>query len=232
MALLHGLVAPSGDGKVVEVHLDIMEASPAFLERLVALGFESDPFLDFFPRGYHFHYTGRVRALPEELRATLSSVDALIAEVMEEARLAEVRMYAECELVRKIDHFAEETAPRSLSALDHIAFKDSKIGTGAAADIHIEFRSGAVPAQVRRLLLDRKFYWVRTPASDRFPSEEIATVQTSSFLDARRVVDRLVASPLPGCTGIHLEQKLAMVKSFPDVPLPGVLELVLEEHED
>ena len=40
---LHGIAAPAGVGMVVDVHLDIMEASPAFLEHLTALGFESDP---------------------------------------------------------------------------------------------------------------------------------------------------------------------------------------------
>ncbi len=62
MALLHGLVVPLGDGMVIEVHLDIMDLNPAFLRRLNALGFEDDPFLDFYPPEYRFHYTGRTRA--------------------------------------------------------------------------------------------------------------------------------------------------------------------------
>lgn len=228
MALLHGLAAPSGEGTVVEVHLDIMEAPAAFLDRLVDLGFESDPFLDFFPPGYHFHSTGRMRVLPEKLRGELPGIGALIARVVEEARQSNVRMYAECELVRRIDHFSEATAPRSLSALEPIAFKSSSAANGAAADIHVEFRSGTVSPEVRRALLDRRFYWVRTPASDRFPSEDIATVQTSVFQHAQAVYERLVASPLPACTGIHLEQKLAMIRSYPDVPMPEVMELIAD----
>jgi hypothetical protein len=94
--------------------------------------------------------------------------------------------------------------------------------------VHVEFRAGTVPEDVRSLLHSRGFYWVRTPASQHFPSEEIATLQASVFNDARQVYDRLVAAPFPSCTGIHLEQKLAMIPSHPDLPMPGAMEMIAE----
>src|SRR5271165_4617766 len=196
---------------VIEVHLDIMDAPAAFFGRLNALGFEDDPLLDFYPPEYRFHYTGRTRAQQSEVHAVLPGIEELIAQIIKEAREADVRLYAESELVREIHHFRNEDLIRDISALDGIAFRKSSEAGLVKADVHVEFRSGTVPDEVRGLLLSRKFYWVRTPASERFPSEEIATLQASVFHDARQVYDRLVAAPLPACTGIHLEQKLAMI---------------------
>jgi hypothetical protein len=229
LTLLHGLVAPEGDGAVVEVHLDIMDAPSSFLEALGSFGFENDPFLEFFPPGYRHHYTGRMRVALEELRARRPGIDELIAQVIKLAHDSSVRMYAECELVRQIDHFAVDSGSRNHSALDGFEFHCDTAGASSAADIHVEFRSGTVSHAVRKLLLDHQFYWVKTPASPLFPSEEIATVQTSVFARARQVYERLVSVPLPACTGIHLEQKLAMIKSFEDVPLPPVVDVRARE---
>jgi hypothetical protein len=229
LTLLHGIVAPEGEGLVVEVHLDIMEVTTDFLKKLNRLGFENDPFLDFYPPGYYFHYTGRARVVERDLARELPAIDSLITQIIDEAREQHVKMYAECELVRDIRHFSDQASIRNLFALDCVTFETSSMAEPAKADIHVEFRSGAVPQAVRELLSARGFYWVRTPASDRFPSEEIATVQTSVFRHARQVYDRMVASPLPGCTGIHLEQKLTMRRSCPDVPLPPVMEAMMKQ---
>jgi hypothetical protein len=211
---------------VIEVHLDIMEAPAAFFRRLSALGFEDDPFLDFYPPEYRFHYTGRTRASRSEFHAALPGIDALIAQTIDEAQKAGVRMYAECELVREIHHFDKGDLVRHLSALDGVALRKSREPDLVKADVHVEFQSGTVPDQVRALLLNGNFYWVRTPASEFFPSEEIATVQTSIFHDAQQIYNRLVAAPLPACTGIHLEQKLAMIPSHPGLPLPSAFEMI------
>ncbi len=222
MALLFGIAGPPGEGMVIEVHLDIMEANDAFLHRLNELGFEDDPFLDFFPPEYRFHYTGRTRAPQGEVHNILPGIDRLIEEVIAEAREAGIRLYAECELVREIRHFEDDGAGRGLAALDGFSFKGVR-GGEAKADVHVEFESETVTDEVRALLVERRFYWVRTPASERFPSEEIATLQTSVFHEAQLVYDRLVSDPLPGCTGIHLEQKLAMIGSHPGLRLPEVV---------
>jgi hypothetical protein len=211
---------------VIEVHLDMMQPTARFLERLRTLGFEDDPFLDFYPPEYHYHFTGRARVLQSDLHSTLPAIESLAAQVIQEAREAGVQLYAETELVRDIHHFETEDANCGLSALDGVTFKESPDPLQIKADIHVEFRAGTVPEEVRDLLLKKGFYWVRTPESDRFPSEEIATAQTSVFDDAQRVYSRLVAAPLPACTGIHLEQKLAITPSHPGLPLPHPLELV------
>jgi len=226
LSVLHGLDAPAGEGKVIEVHLDMIDANTAFLGRLNDLGFENDPFLDFYPPEFRFHYTGRTRAHANEIHSKLSILGKLIDEVIEAARKAGVRMYVESELVRDIRHFDNHGSMRGLSALEGIYFRECGPGCLTKADVHVEFRAGTVPDDVRSLLLEKGFYWVSTPISERFPCEEIATLQASIFLDAQHVYDRLVAAPLPACTGIHLEQKLAMIPSHPDLPMPGAMEMV------
>jgi hypothetical protein len=231
LQILHGVEAPQCEGLVIEVHLDMMDAPAVFLNRLIARGFENDPFLDFYPLGFHFHYTGRTRSLPEDVHIALPPINELIADVMKDARNFGVRMYAECELVRDIHHFSgsvpSSESSVNLSALDGLPVSQCDKDQLPKADLHVEFKAGTVPAEVRALLLSRNFYWVRTPASDRFPSEEIATVQTSSFQDAQLIYERLIADPLPACTGIHLEQKLSMTRSSPDTPVPPVMQLDL-----
>lgn len=225
MEVLHGIVAPPGDGKIIEVHLDIMDAPDDFLRRLTEFGFESDPFLEFYPPEYTQHYTGRTRAPKSNVGDMIHDVQALIEQVMREANLANVSMYVESELVRKINHFDKNDVARNLDGIADFTFQRSASAHSTKADVHVEFRSGTVPNEVRCFLLSKLFYWVRTPQSSLFPSEEIATLQTSRFNDAREVFDRLVASPLPACTGIHLEQKLAMIPSYPDLPMPGAVEV-------
>src|SRR5689334_17681247 len=97
---LHGIVAPSGDGVVIEVHLDIMKAPDMFLRFLNGLGFENDPFLDFYPPEYRFHYTGRTRALQSDVGNVLPDIQVLTTQVIEQAKAENVKMYAEIELVR------------------------------------------------------------------------------------------------------------------------------------
>ena len=224
--VLNGLEALQGSGSVVEVHLDIMEAPRGFLDGLLAWGFENDPFLTFYPAAYRFHYTGRTRADAADLRTVLSNVNKVIDGVLAEARKLDVRLYAECELVREIRHFTADGQLRGFVGLDGLAIRKSPSTDGAKADVHVEFLSGTVSKELRTKLAESGFYWVRTPASERFPSEDIATLQTSVYRDAQTVYERLVAAPLPGCTGIHLEQKLAMIASHLDLPLPPVMELV------
>ncbi len=161
-----------------------------------------------------------------ELRIALPDIKVLIAHVLETAARAGVRMYAETELVRSIIHFDDSGGTRGLSALDGLAFHESHPEAEVKADVHVEFASGTVLPQVRSLLIDSSFYWVRTPPSTRFPSEEIATLQTSSVDQAGQVFDRIRRLPLPACTGIHLEQKLGMVPSHPDLPMPPPIEVV------
>jgi hypothetical protein len=223
MNILHGIDAPPGNGMVVEVHLDMMEAPQSFLDELVHLGFADDPFLDFFPQGYCFHYTGRARTLQKDLRALLPSITEVVESVLQKARAAGVQMYAESELVRDIKHFAPEEGAIDFTALNSFRFAESQTACAAKADIHVEFSAGTVPAEARTLLSNNHFYWVRTPASDRFPSEEIATLQATTFADASKLYESLVSKPLPGCTGIHLEQKLAIVQTHPQLPMPPVV---------
>lgn len=228
--MLNGIVPPPGEGIVIEVHLDIMEAPGSFLCSLNDFGFESDPFLDFYPPDYRFHYTGRTRVLLSDVADTLRHLRSLTAEVIEKAKAANVGMYIETEIVRDIQHFKDDGHVRNLSALNGLSFKKSARLGSAKADIHVEFRSGTVPFDVRNLLLGKAFYWVRTPSSGLFPSEEIATLQTAVFDDAQRVYSRLVTCPLPACTGIHLEQKLEMVASHPDLPMPEVVEIIRSKN--
>src|ERR1017187_8257959 len=143
-----------------------MDAPALFLRRLSALGFEDDPFLDFYPPEYHCHLTGRMRVLPHQVRVVLPSIDAVIAQAIKEARESGVRMYAESELVREIHHFGENDSARNLSALDGIVVGKCREVASVKAYVHVEFLSGTVTREVRELLLDRNFYWVRTPASD------------------------------------------------------------------
>ena len=226
MEVLHGIEAPPGDGKVVEVHLDIMDAPDDFLRRLGEFGFESDPFLDFYPPQYRLHYTGRTRALLNDVRKVISEVRALTAQIIEEAQAVGARMYVEIELVRKIHHFQASASVCNLKGLGGLAFRETPHIGSAKADVHVEFCSGTVPNDVRSLLVDKSFYWVRTPPSDRFPSEEIATLQTSDFDGGHQGYERLVNAPLPACTGIHLEQKLAMIASHPNLPMPAAVEVI------
>ena len=135
---------------VVEVHLDMMEAPPAFLQGLSMLGFEDDPFLDFFPPQYRHHYTGRTRVRQNELRIALPPIEKMVMEILERARHEDVRMYAESELVRSIIHFEDETF-RSIATLELFTFEPDPLNSPAKADVHVEFRKDTVPEAVRAL---------------------------------------------------------------------------------
>ena len=222
MKLLHGNKAPPGRGMVVEVHLDIMQASTEFLMWLTKLGFEDDPFAEFYPAEYRFHYTGRTRIPRSTLRTELPAIRGVAEQVITAAREANVRMYVETELVRRIHHFDDGNQSVGLTVLDEFTFIQNKDVPNPKADIHVEFRSGTVPFAIRSAFQAKNFYWVKTPLTELFPSEEIATLQTSTFAEARQVFDRLLACPPPACTGVHLEQKLSMIPSFPDLPMPPV----------
>jgi hypothetical protein len=225
LPMLHGLEAPACEGMVVEVHLDIKQAPDRFLEGLRQCGFADDPFLDFYPPEYCFHYTGRTRATQSQLHKLLPGIQCLVEQIVHAARLAKIDMYAESELVREIKHFEEDGRRRDCRALEGIRLEKTRREQTAKADVHVEFRKGMVSAETRAVLTGHSFYWVSTPASDRFPAEEIATLQTADFQDALTIYKRLIAEPLPDCTGIHLEQKLAMVGSRPDLPMPQVYRL-------
>jgi hypothetical protein len=225
MGRFSGIVAPAGDGMVIEVHLDILDAPVAFLHSLTELGFEDDPFLDFHPNEYKYHYTGRTRAAKTEMSAVLGEVAAAVDRILRDAREANVDLYAESELVRQIHYFGDGIPPRGLSGLNDFVFETSLDPTPAKADVHVEFRRGTVPYELHDLLVEKHFYWVVTPASEQFASEEIATLQTSTYQDACQVFDRLVEFPLPASTGIHLEQKLGVVGTRPGLRMPKVTKI-------
>ena len=224
MTLLLGITAPAGDGPILEVHVDLWEThSP--LEWLGDFGFENDPFAVFYPSGYVHHVTGRTRVHEKGLRAKMSEVDALIERVIDEARSRRVDLYTEVELVRDTKHFPQRSI-RGINVLDKFTFTPTGKCGGAKADIHIEFLAGTVPAEVREYLLRKYFYWVSTPETKYFPAEEIATLQTATYGSAQDAYKCLVVQPLPLCTGIHLEQKLSMRATRPDLPMPEVIKVL------
>ena len=226
--LLHGVVVPPGDGMVVEVHLDIMDAPIEFLRKLRGMGFENDPFVEFFPPQYKLHYTGRARATKRHIRELLNNVDVLTRHLIHEARVVKTRMYVEIELVREIRRLGRLGNPCSVSGLSDFKFQEALLASSIRADVHVEFQTGTVSEEVREFLQNKLFYWVRTPKTQCFPSEEIATLQTSTFGDASKVFKRLLKYPLPACTGLHLEQKLAMIPTHPDLPMPRAVEVLTQ----
>jgi hypothetical protein len=225
MSLLYGTNAPEGDGLVLEVHLDITQLTPEFELWLEDHGFESDPFLVFFPPQYNHHRTGRTRIAQARLKSFLPEVVALVEEVIVQARKHGVALYAETELVRQTNHFPESASEVPPNALDGIVIRPSSGADAAEADVHVEFLEGTVSNEVKKYLSDKGFYWVSTPRSARFPSEEIATLQTATFDMAKQIYDRLVSNRLSACTGIHLEQKLSMARSEPGLPMPQVMKI-------
>jgi len=225
MRLLHGVSAPPGNGTVLEVHLDIQNASPAFASWLEGIGFENDPFVLFYPPEYSWHMTGRTRIPPKGLHDVFPKIDSLVEDVIAEARLQAIRLYSEIELVRGTTYFASRGPSQDLVVLDSVTLRGTGQFGGAKADVHVEFESGRVPGEVRDYLSRNHFYWVSTPPTTHFPAEEIATLQTSTYPGAKEIYDLLVATPLPGCTGIHIEQKLSMKVSTAGLPMPEVIEV-------
>ncbi len=227
MQLLHGVSAPTGKGTVLEVHLDIQNALPAFGSWLEQIGFENDPFVVFYPPEYSGHMTGRTRVPPKGLHDVFPKVDSLVETVMVEARSQAIKLYSEIELVRGTTYFADRRPSQKLNVLDDITLRRSGQFGGAKADVHVEFESGRVPLKVRDYLSRNHFYWVSTPPTAHFPAEEIATLQTSTYPGAKVIYDLFVTAPLPGCTGIHIEQKLSMKASNAGLPMPEVIEVSL-----
>ena len=225
MKLLHGTTAPTGNGTVMEVHLDILTANQSFLDWLESLGFENDPFKDFHPSEYTRHMTGRTRALPRDLHLILPGINALVESIIDKAQAQEFDLYAEIELVRETIHFPRNEAGKINPVLDGMTFRSSGRHGGAKADIHFEFLAGTVPEAVRDYLVSKNFYWVSTPVTQHGLAEEIATLQTTQYRDAKRIFDLLATSPLPFCTGIHLEQKLLMEATKNGLPMPEVIEV-------
>ena len=225
MKLLNGISSPAGEGIILEVHLDILTTDELFESWLKSLGFESDPFKDFHPSMYVSHMTGRTRSLSKDLHKVLPGINALVQGVIAEAQAEGLDLYAETELVRQTEHFQRHQSPKIDRVLDEMSFCPSGLHGGAKADIHVEFEAGTVPAAVREYLLSKRFYWVSTPVTPNFPAEDIATLQTTQYRDAKRIFDLLVASPLPWCTGIHLEQKLLMEATSPSIPMPEIIEV-------
>ena len=142
--------------------------------------------------------------------------------VIAEAQAHEARLYLEVEIVREKTYFDGDVGEMT-DPLKNLVFSPSGVFGGAKADIHIEFPKGTVSEEVRKYLLRSCFYWVETPATELFGAEEIATLQLSEFGDAMKVYKAFVASPLPACTGIHLEQKLHMLASCEGLAMPEVI---------
>lgn len=226
MKLLYGISPPVGEGIILEVHLDIQETDQSFISWLESVGFENDPFLIFHPPQYTHHMTGRTRCLSKDLHTILPGVHALVESVIAEAHAQGFNLYTEIELARETVHFSRRESLDINNVLDLMDFRQSGLYGGAKADVHVEFENGTVPEAVREYLLDKKFYWVSTPQTQNFPSEEIATLQTTTYQGGKKIFELLVANPLPFCTGIHLEQKLSMKTTDPKLPMPEVIEVV------
>lgn len=224
--MLHGLQAPDSDGVVLEMHIDSREISPDFVTWLRSKGFENDPFDEFYPPHYDGHMTGRTRISRKQLAARLRDADALATEIVTKA--SGFDLFVEVELVLETIHFSGRDSQSFHLVLDELSFRRTGQFGGAEADVHAEWRKGTVPAHVRTYLLSKGFYWVSTPPTRLFPAEEIATLQTTTVAGGRAVFDLLVAHPLPGCTGIHLEHKprrRGMRATRPDLPMPEAIEV-------
>jgi len=221
----NGICAPQGRGLILEVHVDVRGKSrPDFISWLSARGFEEDPFSVFYPEGYVDHLTGRIRVPQKQLHRVLDKLNVTVSEVIEEARSRKIDLYTETEIVRQTTLFTALQDSFS-PVLDSLSFKRSGLFGGAKADVHVEFPSGKVPSAVRNYLMEKYFYWVATPRTKYFPSEEIATLQTSCYGMAVEVFEILATSPLPGCTAIHLEQKLSMEATRSNLLMPEVIKI-------
>jgi hypothetical protein len=217
---LDGITAPEGAGLVVEVHADVINPSSLFLEFLEGEGFEMDPFSKFYPEDYTHHLTGRVRA---DKRSSKKSIDWVVNKVRGViSQWAREKFYLEVELVRGEYHF-QIAAKQFRPSLDMFNFtKTGKYGN-AKADIHVDFPFGNVTAEIREYFIAHQFYWVQTPETQYFGPEEIATLQTETFASAAEVYGLLCQNSLLGCSGIHLEQKIVMMASRPNLPMPEVI---------
>jgi hypothetical protein len=221
---LNGILAPTGEGLIVEVHVDLIDPSPSFRDYLHAQGFEEDPFSIFFPAEYNCHMTGRTRHSQKEPNLTIESVRRLVRRLVNEGK-GECGFYVETELVRDVARFCGVLGEvsRTGDALDDVQFFATGRHGEAKADVHVEFPLGQVSEEIRRYLTSRQFYWVQAPSTTHFGPEEIATLQTETYASAVTVFQKLRAHPLPGCTAVHLEQKLGMSASRSGLPMPEVI---------
>lgn len=215
-------IRSSGDGMIIEVHVDLYRTHPSFNRWLEAQGFEDHPFSVFHPAGYTQHMTGRTRCVRGQLRGALGEINVLLDEILQHGRAFNCPCYVEIELVREVTRFQPQTAAIISHGLDQFKFTPSGVFGTAAADIHVKFRHGEVSEEVRRYLLERQFYWVATCTDPSLP-KEIATLQTATYESAIHVYWELAENPLPRCVAIHLEQKLRMVATHQGLPMPEVI---------
>ena len=220
---LFGLAPSNSTGSILEVHLDIQNHNANFDNMLSAHGFENDPFEVFFPAGYQEHRTGRILVPKKEITIVLPKIRALVEHVIIEAKHHEVELYAEIEIVRGRHRFLNNDSSIEDEILDHVELHHTNQFGGADADIHLEFLDGTVSPRVRSYLESKGFYWVKTPPTKLFPSEEIATLQTEFLGDAKRIFNLLIESPFKLATCIHLEQKLGMIATRADLLMPQVI---------
>jgi hypothetical protein len=223
---LFGLTPPNDKGETIEVHLDIQNDSPSFMKVMEEYGFEDDPFEIFFPAGYQRHMTGRICVPKKKLAVIVPKVKDLVEHVITEAKNHDLDLYAEIEILRARYPFVMNDALVEDGVLDCIELLPTDQFGAADADIHLEFLAGAVSSQTRSYLESKGFYWVKTPATKLFPSEEIATLQTDTLGGAKQIFQILIERPLAKATCIHLEQKLAMLSTRKGLAMPQVIRVV------
>jgi hypothetical protein len=221
--LLNGIHAPLRPGMIVEMHIDLINPSPDFITHLNNLGFEDDPFEIFHPDVFTAHMTGRTRSDKTHLAKTLNQLLQLGWDIHQRGH-REVDFYIELEVVRETMSF-EPMNGKLVPCLDNFSFVRTGVCGKATADIHVEFPAGQVPPKVRGYLEEKKFYWVSTPSTPNFGPEEIATLQAGTYHSAVFVYRALCKTALPGCTGIHLEQKFGTLASRDDLPMPEVISI-------
>lgn len=223
--ILHGVPRPTGEGLIVEVHIDAIAKADA-MEWCKEYGFEDDPFSIFHPSQYTHHMTGRARVSQKQLGAFLMKIEALTTSVIVEAQLRGIALYTEVEIVRESRSFRPQERT-FVPVLDKLSIFPT-FGKPCGADVHIEWETGTVSQEVNEYLKRSGFYWVRTPKTSHFPSEQIATLQAATFRGAKDVFDRIAANPFPWMTGMHLEQKpprIGMRGTTINMPMPDVMDV-------
>ena len=222
----NGLEAPSGEGYVVEAHLDIWRSAglESWLEQ--EFGFEADPFSVFYPKGYEHHMTGRLRVSQKDLRETKANILMSLNKIMHRARTINAPMYAEVEIEREVARFTKNSN-RSFNpgALAGFAYEPTGKYGEARVDIHLCFDPAKVTTEMEIFFLTDSWYWVETPATRLFDAEKIATLQAEGYHSALQVYQGLSSAELPGLLSQHLEQKLAMIKSHEWLPTPQVIRI-------
>lgn len=201
-------IKPSSIGEItIEAHVDVCAVNPLLEGLLFTQGFEPDPFLVFYPTGYQGHYTGRFKTDKKSLKTEVALIRKCLSELGNQLTEMGIRGYIELEIVSS---FSKITSDKMMTApLAEFTFTRGIRG-GARCDIHLEFLTATVIPEVRSYLEDRAFYWVKTPVTPYFPSEEIATLQVTSLSMGQKIFTELLRHPLPGSRACHLEQKVCM----------------------